>query len=100
MLPQFRIWLQTLGYFMCFGTIVAKMWRIYFIFYHPRVKITNAKQMVYSSTYVAIIAWKFMDHTHAKMFADCQGLAPDNDSGCHVLGCGDYLCHCGNMGAV
>jgi hypothetical protein len=33
---------------MCFGTIVAKMWRIYFIFYHPRVKITNRKQMVYS----------------------------------------------------
>lgn len=46
--PQFRIWLQTLGYFMCFGTIVAKMWRIYFIFHHPRVKITNRKQMVYS----------------------------------------------------
>lgn len=51
---QFRIWTQTLGYFLCFGTIVAKMWRIYFIFYHPRVKITNAKQMVlqYSHTLV------------------------------------------------
>lgn len=43
---QFRAWAQTLGYFLCFGTIVAKMWRVYFIFNHPQIQVTKARQRV------------------------------------------------------
>jgi gamma-aminobutyric acid type B receptor len=37
-LPQARSWLQTMGYFLCFGIILAKMWRVYYIFHNPSPK--------------------------------------------------------------
>lgn len=31
-------WLFIIGYTLCFGTVLAKMWRIYYIFQNPRTK--------------------------------------------------------------
>eukprot|EP00731_Ephydatia_muelleri_P036321 Em0235g2a len=31
-------WLFIIGYALCFGTVLAKMWRIYYIFQNPRTK--------------------------------------------------------------
>ena len=28
-------WLTAIGYSLCYGTVVAKMWRVYFIFNNP-----------------------------------------------------------------
>jgi hypothetical protein len=33
-----RAWLQPTGYFISFGTIMFKMWRVYFIFHNPSAK--------------------------------------------------------------
>lgn len=34
--PQIRPWFASLGYSLCFGTINAKMWRVYYIFHNPK----------------------------------------------------------------
>lgn len=33
-----RAWLQPVGYMFCFGTIMFKMWRVYYIFHNPSAK--------------------------------------------------------------
>ncbi len=35
---QLDIWLTAVGYSLCFGTIIAKMCRVYYIFNNPALK--------------------------------------------------------------
>ena len=37
-LSQVDPWLSALGYSLCYGTILAKMTRVYFIFNNPELK--------------------------------------------------------------
>ena len=35
---QLRVWLFVVGHALCFGSVLLKMWRIYYIFHHPTAK--------------------------------------------------------------
>ena len=35
---QLTAWLTAIGYSLCYGTIVAKMFRVFYIFRNPTVK--------------------------------------------------------------
>ncbi len=40
MVTQLSDWLYISGYLLVFGTILAKMWRVYYIFHNPVSKKT------------------------------------------------------------
>ena len=48
---QLRQWSYTLGYTLCFAVILAKTWRVYYIFTNPHskkmVSVTQCKLKVY-----------------------------------------------------
>ena len=52
---QVRAWLQPGGYLICFGTIMLKMWRVYYIFHHPSAKKKRKVRIFVHSTYVHVI---------------------------------------------
>ena len=39
---QLHPWLYILGYLLAFGTVLAKMWRVYHIFHNPMPKMVSA----------------------------------------------------------
>lgn len=47
---QLRMWLLIVGYFLCFGTIVVKMWRVFYIFHNPSVKRKKSRVSYDSGT--------------------------------------------------
>ena len=38
LLLQVRFYLQPIGFILTFGTVCAKMWRVYYIFHNPTTK--------------------------------------------------------------
>ena len=44
---QFRPWLTSIGFSLCFGTINAKMYRVYYIFHNPTV--STRKRVSYTN---------------------------------------------------
>ena len=48
---QLREWLLVVGYALCFGSVLAKMWRMYYIFQNP-----TAKKMVIKDWQMIVVA--------------------------------------------
>lgn len=78
---------------MCFGTIVAKMWRVHFIFNHPQVQVTKQRQRVIKNCCIIANGIPKM-YSFAVMLLLTLGtkrLAPDDDCDRNVLSRGDLL---------
>ena len=45
-------WLTALGYSLCYGTILAKMWRVYYIFDNPNPSKMRVNTNSYSEQYL------------------------------------------------
>ena len=89
---QVRAWLQPGGYLLCFGTIMLKMWRVYYIFHNPSAK---KKRKVYTHVHVDVCVCLYVYifttqhlNVHVHVYAGTQGLDA-------VFGCpGDVWCIC------
>ncbi|XP_019853928.1 PREDICTED: gamma-aminobutyric acid type B receptor subunit 2-like [Amphimedon queenslandica] len=51
-----RVWLFSLGYNLCFGVILSKTWRVYYIFNNPKPKKKGVKDWVLLFIILLIIA--------------------------------------------
>ena len=51
---QLREWLFVVGYALCFGSVLAKMWRIYYIFQNPTAKKNVGLLVIYQCNHSVI----------------------------------------------
>ena len=56
-ISQFRVWVFSIGYTLCFAVILSKTWRIYYIFNNPtaKKKVCYILKQTCTSIYIYIL---------------------------------------------
>ncbi|KAL5457081.1 hypothetical protein EMCRGX_G034319 [Ephydatia muelleri] len=68
---KIRLWTQAVGFSLCFGTILAKVWRVYYIFHNPSaVKKTPPKDWQLFLFVMALIVIDIVFLTIAQLVDD------------------------------